>query len=389
MFNLKMLQYNCSLILIYERNLITCRHNSCAIIAKALTTKLETMKLNLNLFIIAVISLMVYLSSCSTNMLTMSVKEPAFVDIPNDVKTVGIINRSLPSKKTEKLDDADKILSVEGKDFDKNGAERLINGCYNELIAMEVYKSVKIIEDSTIRSPGLGVFPASLTWEDVEKLCVDNEVDIIYVLSFYDTDTKVDYRTSKEGSVGIGNLAVPVIKHYATVYTKIKSGWRIYDPVNKLILDEYISHQDVISKGSGINPLKAVEAIKGRKEAVLEASSVLGISYAQRILPYYVRVSREYFVKGTNNFKIAKRRAQTGDWNGAAELWEKEVENPKRKVAGRACYNMAIISEINGDLDAAMEWASRSYTDYNIKKAIHYVNVLKYRINQRAVLEQQ
>ncbi|PLX06494.1 MAG: hypothetical protein C0596_15900 [Marinilabiliales bacterium] len=347
------------------------------------------MKSKINLLLIAGISLMVYLSSCSTNMLTMSVKEPALVDIPNDVKKVGIINRSLPGEKTEKLDDADKILSLEGKDFDKNGAERMINGCFNELIAMEVYDEIKIIEDSTLRSPGLGVYPASLTWEEVERLCNDNGVDIIYVLSFYDTDTKAEYHSSKEGSVGIGDLAVPVIKHHATVYTNIKSGWRIYDPVNKLILDEFISHQSVVSKGSGINPLKAVEAIKGRTEAVMEASSYLGIAYAQRILPYYIRVRRDYYVKGSNNFKIGKRRAQTGDWDGAAEMWEKELDSPKRKVAGRACYNMAIINEINGDLDAALEWASKSYTDYRIKKALDYVNILKYRINQRAVLEQQ
>ncbi len=336
------------------------------------------------------LALSLLLVSCSsTNTLTMSVKEPAPVDIPNDVRKVGIINRSLPSEKAAKLDDADKILSIEGKDFDKKGADRLILGCFDELTAMEVYDEVKIIEEADLRSPGLGVFPASLSWEEVEQLCDDNGVDVIYVLSFYDTDTRVNYKTSKEGSVGIGELSVPVIKHYATVYTKIKSGWRIYDPVNKLVLDQFISHQDVVSKGSGINPLKAVEAIKGRTEAVMEASTFLGVAYAQRILPYYIRVSRLYYVRGTDNFKIAKRRARTGDWNGAAELWEKELDNNKRKVAGRACYNMAIINEINGDLDKAMEWASKSYTDYNIKKALDYVNILKYRLNQREVLKMQ
>ncbi len=336
-----------------------------------------------------ILSLILLISCSSTNTLTMSVKEPAPVDIPNDVKTVGIINRSLSSDKTSKLDDVDKILSVEGKDFDKNGAARMLQSCFDELTAMGTYEEVKMINDSTLRSPGLGIFPASLAWEEVERLCNENEVDIIYVLSFYDTETAIDYHISKEGKVGIGELSVPLVKHHATVYTKVKSGWRIYDPVNKLVLDEFIVHQNVISKGSGINPLKAVEAIKGRTEAVLEASMFLGISYAQRIIPYYVRVSRLYYVRGTENFKIAKRRARTGNWDGAAELWEKELDNSKRKVAGRACYNMAIISEINGDLDEAMKWASKSYADYNIKKALDYVNILKYRLNQRVVLEQQ
>ena len=71
---------------------------------------------------------------------------------------------------------------------------------------------------------------------------------------------------------------------------------------------------------------------------------------------YRIRVARRYYVRGTTNFKIAKHRAQTGNGDGAAELCNKEVSNPKRKVAGRACYNMAIINEINDDLNAAVEW---------------------------------
>ena len=132
--------------------------------------------------------------------------------------------------------------------------------------------------------------------------------------------------------------------------------------------------------GKGINPLKAVEAIMGRKEAVLQSSTTIGSNYSTRVLPYTIRVSRDYYVRGTDKFKTAKRRAQTGNWDGAAELWNEEVDNPKRKIAGRATYNMAIINEINGDLNKAIEWASISYTDYKNKLALSYINVLKRRI---------
>jgi hypothetical protein len=133
----------------------------------------------------------------------------------------------------------------------------------------------------------------------------------------------------------------------------------------------------------------AIESIAGRKEAVMQTSSNLGHQYALRILPYRIRVKRDYYVRGTNNFEIAKRRAQTGNWDGAAELWEKEVSNSKLKVSGRACYNLAIINEINGDLDKAIEWASRSYTDTRNKLALRYVNTLKYRVQRNLQLQEQ
>ena len=81
--------------------------------------------------------------------------------------------------------------------------------------------------------------------------------------------------------------------------------------------------------------------------------------------------------------------AQAGDWAGAAELWNKEVSNPKGKMAGRACYNMAISNEINGYLDEAVKWAQKSYADYNIKLALRYLNKLNYRIARNQELEQQ
>jgi hypothetical protein len=184
-------------------------------------------------------------------------------------------------------------------------------------------------------------------------------------------------------------IKIPALEHHANVATLIKTGWRIYDPVNKIILDEYLENEHVTSTGAGINPVKAIESIMGRNEAVLQVSNNMGHSYALRILPYRIRVTRHYYVGGTANFKMAKRRAQTGNWNGAADLWEKEVSNPKRKVAGRACYNMGIINEINGDLNAAVEWTSKSYTDYKNKKALQYLNVLNYRIDREMQLQAQ
>jgi tetratricopeptide (TPR) repeat protein len=94
-------------------------------------------------------------------------------------------------------------------------------------------------------------------------------------------------------------------------------------------------------------------------------------------------------VKGTDNFKIAKRKAQLGKWDEAALLWEKETGNPDRKVAGRAYYNMGIINEINGDLEKAIEWVQKAYSDYNNKQALDYVRILENRQYNNEVLEYQ
>ena len=324
------------------------------------------------------------LSSCSsTNLLTLSVTEPAPVYLPSNIETIGIINRSLPSKKNETIDNIDKILSIEGKHLDKEGAERAIFGIFDELKFINLFSDVKIIDTSNIARTGLGVFPSPLSWDEIGRISANNNVDAIFELSFFDTDAQIEYKAIPVKVKTAIGLDVPVIEHRATIKTLIKTGWRIYDPLNKYIRDEYIIHKNSISQGAGINPVNAVEAIIGRKESVLQISNEIGHNYALRILPFKIRVSRDYFVRGTDNFKIAKRRAQTGNWNGAAELWEKEVSSANGKIAGRACYNMAIINEINGDLNKAIEWASISYTDYKNKNALRYINILKRRVEKK------
>ena len=77
---------------------------------------------------------------------------------------------------------------------------------------------------------------------------------------------------------------------------------------------------------------------------------------------------------------MTKRRARAGDWDGAADLWHQEIDNKKAKVAGRAHYNMAISNEINGNFNEAVDWATKSYTDYNNKEALDYLRILKRRI---------
>lgn len=330
------------------------------------------------------------LSSCSsTNTLTISVQQPAPVNIPSDVTKVGLLNRSLFGDKYKALEVIDNILSAKGKEFDKDGAENMINGCYDELIAINRYKEVKIIEDSLLRNVAPGVMPSSLSWEEVERLCRINTVDVIYVLSFYDTETVMDNSATKESEAGFAGLFVPNVNNSSRLITSIDAGWRIYDPVNKYILDEYFIKQQVVLQSSGFNPFNTVEILNARKELVMEASKNIGINYAQRILSYYVRVSREYFVRGSDKFIVAKRRARVGDWDGAAELWKEEVNSDKRRIAGRACYNMAIINEINGNLELAMEWASKAYVDYRIKRALDYIEVLQFRKDQMQIIENQ
>jgi hypothetical protein len=341
----------------------------------------------LHLLILAI--LCIALSSCaSTNRLTLSVTRPAPIYLPATAKKAGILNRSVPSKNNQKLDKVDEILSLEGKDLDKDGAGAAVNGLYEELSSFERFADVKLINHAHVKSSDSYTVPPALPWDTTERLCQENDVDVIFSLDFYDTDSTIDYNVATKQVHGPLGVKVPLVEHHATVTTQIKTAWRIYDPSSRTVRDERTINQEISAKGVGINPVKAATAIMGRKDAVMRTSTAIGSTYAMNVLPQRTRVARDYFVRGSDKLEIGKRRAQTGDWDGAAELWQEEVSNPKLEIAGRACYNMAIINEIHGDLDSAMDWASKSYSEYGVKLGLTYLNILKRRSAESAQLEQ-
>jgi hypothetical protein len=336
---------------------------------------------------IILISLML-LASCKMNQLYLNVVEPAPVTISPDIKKVGVINRSMPTDETKILDILDRAFSLEGMNLDKDGAGQAILGLSDELTYNNRFNEVKNLSEIDFRTPRLGIFPVPLSWEIVSRICKESEVDALFSLEYYDTDTRVNYSTrATERKTPLG--VIPLTEHIANMETIVKTGWRIYDPTRQVLADEFSHVQSVNFLGRGISPLVAVAGLIGRKDAVKQVSNKAGHGYAMRLVPFELRVTRDYFVKGTDNFKVAKRKAQMGKWDEAGQLWERETGNTAMKVAGRACYNMGIISEINGDVDAALSWTQKAYEDYNIKQAREYTRILRNRIRKNEILNEQ
>ena len=338
--------------------------------------------------IIVFVLLGVASSACKTDLVYMNIKEPAPVTMPPYIKTVGIINRSLASEETRKINVLDEVLSAEGPELDKQGAQESITGLKDQLMTNDRFSQVLLLDDLPLTTTGAGVFPSALPWDVVEKICKANEVDAIFSLEIFDTDTKVNYsNVPVTVKTPLGNI--PALEHHAVMTTHVKTGWRIYDPSSKIILDEHSIAKGLTFTGKGINPVVAAAGLIGRKDAVKQTANNVGHEYASSILPIWVRVQREYYVKGSDSFVIAKRKAQTGNWDDAAALWKKETASSKSSVAGSACYNMAIINEINGDLEEAISWAQKAYEDYNNKLALDYVRILKNRQARSSHLKRQ
>ncbi|HWB92702.1 MAG TPA: DUF6340 family protein [Puia sp.] len=321
------------------------------------------------------LGIMVVCYSCSsTNLMSLSVTEPAPVSLPPNAKTAVVVNRSRAADGSKTIDAIHRTLSLETKDLQAAGSGASLTGLTDALIRSNRFASVKPLANLDLRSYGAGIFPVSLSWDTVQKICMENHADVLFSLELFDAGSRVGLNIA---SFGQGS----------NVKTQVKTGWRIYDPATRSILDQFVIYRDLTFQGGNI--LATGSAMLGQKEQVIKAGNRAGEDYATRIIPYSVRVSRYYYVRGNGSFIVAKRMAQAGDWDAAAKLWSQATNSSSRKVAGRGCYNMAIISEINGDLNGALQWAKKAYEAYRTPYALSYVNILEQRASNEDLLRSQ
>lgn len=319
-----------------------------------------------------------FLSACKTNLVYINATNPAPVTVPRDAKNVGILTRTTPSDDNKVLNTIHQARSGETVKLIQESSAECVRGLNNALIENKRFDIIKPITGMDLRTPVSGTFPSPLSWTDVESVCANNGVDVLFVLEVFSSELKVIPITPAPTKItNVGDVINAATQAQANIVTTIKTGWRIYDPKNKFILDEYPMMENITVTANASTIVNTTEAMLGRKEAIKQVSYAMGYGYANRVIPYWIKLTRDYYVKGSSNLKIATRKARTGNWDGAGELWLQDTKSAKRKLAGRACYNMAILNEINGDLDAAISWAQKAYEDYNNKLALTYINMLK------------
>lgn len=298
----------------------------------------------------------IFLTSCMASFNT-SVMQPADMTLPDYIKTIAVVERIKPAENRKAINIIEGVLTGEGIYNDREASGNCLMGFKNKMSAVDRF-TVKIPTGLDLRGTGTGKFPTPLQSAEIEKIAQENNVDALLVLELLDSDYILEQLT-------------------------VTAGWRLYDVKKKSMIDEHRSVKRTYypSNGSIVN-------YSFRMKAVRDAGFFLGADYAARISPNWVTIQRSYYKTKSSKFKTAHHLASVRNWAKASELWKEETANPNKKIAGRACYNMALASEMMGQLDLAVEWANKAVSEGN-NKAPYYLHQLQLRQANSAKLKQQ
>ncbi len=338
----------------------------------------------LNLFFVVCSSFI--LISCASSSISLNVLVPADINVPQDIKRLAAVNRSLPAKGEGFNNVLEGVVTGEGLFVDKDASRRTIDGIANGLASSPRFTIA--IPNLELKGTGTAQWPLPLDWPQVEKICKDNQTDALLVLETFDSNNSHNTTTVNKKRTENGK-EIPYVEFVAHLGIAINAGWRIYDPKNKKIIDQNVYVDRMDWEKNGPTEKDAIKLLPSQRNATMDAGYFAGQQYARRISPTWVWTSRSYYVKGIDSFKTAKRKVQSQQWNEAAEIWQAALKDPKQKVAGRAAFNLALAAEVDGKLDVAVEWAKKAYSDYGCKAARSYTNVLYQRLNDQERLKQQ
>ncbi|TMM57243.1 hypothetical protein FEE95_12195 [Maribacter algarum] len=335
-------------------------------------------------------SVLVALTSCtSTKELTISTIEPSPVDFSSQIRKIGIVNSSQSSFVKSYSTRLEQLIVMEERWLAEKGTEAALTGLFDELAQDKRFDTVRILENLDGEVTDFGTRPSNATWDKIAEICQTNGVDAIFSLASHDTETQFSLKKTKIDQLDMMRDRTRVSAQEITLETLIENGWRVYDPKQRILVDEFTSNEQITASAKGISPVDALQAIDKRRETLLEQSKSAGSSYAQRMQPKKLDVQRHYYVIGTRNFELADDKIQEGAYHEAIKLWEEEIANPKAKISGRACYNLAVINEFNGNLNAAMNWANKSYDLHKEDATLDYITALERRQAQSDVLKVQ
>ena len=328
-------------------------------------------------------------NSCKTSSFSTTFLVPGDISIPQHIKTVGILNRSLPDKSNMFMNILEGFISGESIMADRDGSMNALRGAVNTLNSNPRFKAVSL-EGEDYRGTGTKQYPAPLDWNTVDQLCKKYNIDAIVSLETFDSDILLT-KDLKERTEKKDGKDVKYTEFFAHLNIRATAGWRFYDNANKQLIDQQVFTDEKAFSGSGRKPEEALGKLPPKRQALNDAGIYSGQMLAFRISPKWLNSTRYYYTKAHKNeaFVEAKRYFKSKQWNVAAQKYMPLTNSPDRKIAGRACHNMAVAEEMDGNLTEAIKWANMAYVNYNLKRSLSYLNELNRRQMEQGKLKEQ
>lgn len=309
--------------------------------------------------IFSIVASLVLLSACQTfSVYSFQGLNAPSVIIPADVKTIGFVDRNTSFKidTVSQYYFVNKELLNDTTDYSTDITTNCYLGFTENLSEYLVMDSIPFIQLDKKEMLGDRDYQP-MKWELVDSICEKTGSDILICLE--DMQLYNKYTVFED------------VLFYGVTDANYFAVWRIYDPLNKIYVDEQVQIDSLFSEvtASSYSQLLSEEFPK-RRELFKDVSYQVGNQYADLLSPKWIDITRKYFVAGDDRLATSKYYIDQEDWDTAISLWTEISNEGNDKLAGKACFNLAVAYEIKGDFTQANYWIRNSIFHYKTLKSL-------------------
>ena len=249
--------------------------------------------------------------------------------------------------------------------YSNNGIQDISDTCVNN----EVYKFSKFIKQNSVNdsnkntilliNPEYGLYSK----RQIQQIANSTGADLFLSLDFF---------AAVDGIYSSSHMRMA----HEIVYTLVC--WNVYDLKN-VKFERTLQKLDTIQWTEPVYGLKeAKRKLPPRKDAVFNAADIAGSRFAEFLVPHWIEVDRMYYPLGNKELKKTDELIKQNQWIEAAKIWKKNTINKNKNITAKSMFNMALACEMNGDMDAAMDWAIKSFYIFGDRNPEHAYNCQEY-----------
>ena len=217
--------------------------------------------------------------------------------LPENVSTIAVVNRSLsPKDKSDKHNAvAEAILTGEIAGSDKLASDECIRAVFDRF---NNYKNTSIVFPTQSRMVGSGtrIIPDPLPWNIVKSICDSTKSDALLVLEMFDSNSDILLSTVTNQIGNVISSSMGTSTTSPQIRINVLSYWRMYDPKNEKIIDQYQCNNYLSFNSTGILNLPPPEALP-------QTAYSCGEQYVDRFIPGYYTVKRDVYKRGKGRYK--------------------------------------------------------------------------------------
>jgi hypothetical protein len=328
------------------------------------------------LLILAGISL--FACKSSYTLLTIEKPKSAPEELPANIQSITLMNRSMNNQfENYRKDSLQMYFFRKGYQLtkiilDSMASDTTIRALADLMFESGRYDVVVPVERNLPRYLTYEILPDTLNPDLVQKYCTAYKTDALMVLERFSTKVMADYSSEKylNSTTGFNYT------YYASLDIKYDASFRIYKPGNPMWVKE-ISLTDTISWESSEYSLDGLfNRLPSTKQALIEAGIKVALDVDEKLSPTWTPEKRGYFLITPKNDR-GQQLMNENKQDEAADYWTEMAKSEDKKIRSKAEYNLALISELNDDIDQAISWGVKSFYSYYRHQTEAYLKKLR------------